>query len=78
MKILKTIVLYMLFLLVMVLCGTAVMKVLDIIFQLDYENVWTIGYKVGFLSWLILSVMSFISKAKKKDDTITNGEKTID
>lgn len=78
MKILKTIVLYMLFLFVMVLCGTAVMKVLDIIFQLDYENVWAIGYKVGFLSWLILSVMSFISKAKKKDDTITNGEKTID
>ena len=78
MKIVKTIILYMLFLVAMILCGTAVIKILDMVFQLNYEDVWSIGYKVGFLSWLCLSVMSFISKAKKKDDTIPNVEKTID
>ena len=65
MKILKTIILYMLFLFAMVLCSTAVMKVLDMVLQLDYENVWPIGYKVGFASWLILSIMSIINKIKK-------------
>ena len=76
MKILKTIILYILFLLAMVLCGTAVMKVLDIVFQLDYENVWSIGYKVGFVSWLILSVKSIVSKTKKRDKTKADSEET--
>ena len=76
MKILKTIILYILFLLAMVLCGTAVMKALDLLFQLDYENVWSIGYKVGFVSWLILSVMSIISKTKKCDKTKADSEET--
>lgn len=66
MKILKTIILYTLFLLAMVLCGMAVMKIFDMVFQLNYENVWSVGCKVGFIAWLFLTVMSVIGKMKKR------------
>lgn len=65
MKIVKYIILEILFLIAMLLCGTVVMKVLDVLFQLNYENTWLIGYKVGFIAWLGLSIMSVINKRKK-------------
>lgn len=49
----------------MLLCGTAVMKILDWVFQLGYENIWAIGFKVGLFSWLTLSVISIINKNRK-------------
>ena len=67
MKIVKYIILEILFLIAMVLCGTAVMEVLDVLFQLDCENIWTIGYKVGFTTWFGLSIISVINTMKKKD-----------
>lgn len=63
----KTTVIYSLFLIAMLLCGTAVMKILDLIFILDYENIWSIGFKVGFFSWLVLIVLSVIKRCKKAD-----------
>ncbi len=65
MKFLKTIILYILFLVAMVLCSTAVMKVLDLIFDIGYENIWNIGYKVGFVVWLLLAGAIIISKKRK-------------
>ena len=56
--------LYILLLISVVLCSTAVMKVLDLVFKIGYENIWTIGYKVGFVAWLLLSVASIIRKRK--------------
>ena len=48
MKILKKVVLEILLLIVMCLCGTAIMKLFDIILKLNYENIWTAGFKVEY------------------------------
>lgn len=61
----KTVAIYALFLIAMFLFGAGVMKILDFIFQLDYENIWSIGFKVGFLSWLALTVISIVKRYKK-------------
>jgi len=65
MKIVRGIVLEWLLLAVMLLCGTATMKTLDILFKLNYENIWIIGFKVGFIAWLVLLVITIIVKIKK-------------
>ena len=46
----------------MLLCATTTMKILDILFKLSYENTWLVGFKVGFVAWLILSFVLFIAK----------------
>lgn len=66
MKKIKFIILEILFLVVMLLCATTTMKILDILFKLSYENTWLVGFKVGFVAWLILSFVLFIAKIKKK------------
>lgn len=66
MKVIRYIVLAALLLAAMLLCGTAVMKILDFILKLNYENVWNIGFKVGFLAWLILLVDWIRRLSKKK------------
>lgn len=65
MKFLKTIMLYILLLVAMVLCSTAVMKVLDLIIVIGYDNIWNIGYKIGFVAWVLLSVATIMGKKKK-------------
>lgn len=65
MKILKYILLEILLLIVMLIISTGVMKILDLIFKLNYENIWNIGFKVGFIAWLILLIISIIKKYKK-------------
>lgn len=64
MKIVKYIVLRMLSLIAMMLCGTAVMKIFAVLLKLSYENIWSIGFKVGFIAWLVLSVVTIINKIK--------------
>ncbi len=64
MKVIKIIVLEILLLIVMLLCGTATMKILDLLFKLGYENVWEVGFKVGLIAWLSYSVVTFIVKLK--------------
>ena len=54
MKKIKFIILEILFLVVMLLCATTTM------------NTWLVGFKVGFVAWLILSFVLFIAKIKKK------------
>lgn len=66
MKIVKYIVLRMLSLIAMMLCGTAIMKIFAVLLKLSYENIWSIGFKVGFIAWLVLSVVTIINKIKKK------------
>jgi len=65
MKILKYILLEILLLITMLIISTGVMKILDLIFKLNYENIWNIGFKVGFIAWLILLIISIIKKYKK-------------
>lgn len=48
----------------MLLCGTATMKILDILFKLEYENIWVVGFRVGFAVWLFLLTVKAIFKLK--------------
>ncbi len=66
MKKIKFIILEILFLIVMLLCATTTMKILDMIFKLSYENIWLEGFKVGFVAWLILSFILLIVKINKE------------
>lgn len=59
MKIVRYIVLEILLLVAMVLCGTAIMKLFDILLKLDYENIWVVGFKVGFIAWLVSLVINY-------------------
>lgn len=65
MKIIKSIVLEFFLLVIMFLCGTATIKILDLLFKLNYENIWEIGFKVGFIAWLVVLVITIIVKVKK-------------
>lgn len=56
MKILKYIVLEMLLLLVLILCGISVVKVLDVVFQLQFENIGSTGFVAGLFAWIILLI----------------------
>ncbi len=67
MKIVRSIVLEFLLLVAMLLCGTATMKILDILFKLNYENIGVAGFKVGFIAWLVLLVITIIVKIKKSN-----------
>lgn len=58
----------MMFLIVMMLCGAAVMKILNMVFQLGYESIWSAGFKVGFIAWLGLSVLMVTDKMRKKNN----------
>ncbi len=64
MKIIKYIVLEILLLIVMLLFGTATIKILDLLFKLGYENIWEVGFKVGFIAWLPASIVTGIVKLK--------------
>ncbi len=68
MKIIKFIVLEILLLIVMLFCGTVTMKILDLLFKLGYENIWEVGFKVGFIAWLSYSVVTNIVKLKNKNN----------
>ena len=61
----KKAVLGILLLFVLVLCGTIAMKILDAIFGLEYDSIGSVGFKVGFLAWVILIIGSFIFKIRK-------------
>lgn len=66
MKVIRYVILEAILLVAMLLCGTAVMKILDIILKLNYDNVWNIGFKVGFIAWMILLVDWIRRLSKKK------------
>lgn len=66
MKKIKFIVLEILLLIVMLFCGTLTMKILDILFKLEYDNIWVVGFKVGFIAWLSSLVITCIVKLKNK------------
>lgn len=64
-QIFKNIVLEILLLAVMCFFGTVVMKIFDMLFNLGYENIWIVGFKVGFIAWLGLLVLRIVKKIKK-------------
>ncbi len=66
MKAAKWITLEVLLLIVLLLCATGTMKILDMVFTIGYENIWMIGCRVGFLAWIILLVGTLVHKLRKR------------
>lgn len=47
----KKIILYVALLVGFCLCSTIVMKIFDLILKLNYESIWAVGFRVGFIVW---------------------------
>ena len=68
MKVIKIIILKILLLIIMILCGTATMKILDLLIKIGYENIWEVGFKVGVIGWISSLIVPFIiEKINKKE-----------
>ena len=68
MKVVKKIILWLVLLIAMVICGTLVLKIFDLLLKLGYENIWISGFKVGFFAWfgtLIDEYYHFVKNKKK-------------
>ena len=66
MKIVKKIILWLLLLIVMVICGTFILKIFDLFLELEYENIWISGFKVGFTAWLGMLINEYYHFVKNK------------
>ncbi len=64
MKIMKNLILQILFLIVMCLFGTIVIKIFDMVLNLGIESIGGTGFKVGFLAWIIL-LINTLNNTKK-------------
>lgn len=60
MKVIKIMILKIWLLIIMILCGTATMKILDLLFSIGYENIWEVGFKVGVIGWISSLVVPLI------------------
>lgn len=67
MKVIKYIFLEILLLISMLFISTFIMNLFDLIFNLQYENIWNIGFKVGFIAWLELLVFKIVVKKMKNN-----------
>ena len=63
-KIGKYAILEALLLIAMLFCGTGVMKIFDVIFKLNYESVWGIG----FIAWIVMLVIMIVRLHTKNRD----------
>ena len=54
----------------MIVGGTAVLKIFDLLLKLGYENIWLSGFKVGFVAWIgmIINEYYHFIKDNKKDN----------
>ena len=66
MELLKRIVLYTLLLIAMVVCATAVIKIYDLILDLDFENIWEVGFKAGLVAWIAMLAYIHLRRNRKK------------
>ena len=65
MKYVKYAILWLLALAALCLCGTVVMQIMNFVLCLNLEQVFGIGFKVGFIAWLLLSCSILIHKLKR-------------
>lgn len=68
MKVIKIIILKILLLIIMILCGTATMKILDLLIKIGYENIWEVGFKVGVIGWISSLIVPFIIEKINKEE----------
>ncbi len=66
MTIFKKIILYFILLIVMIICGTATIKIYDKVLNLNYNNIWATGFKVGFIAWCLMLAYIYYRNTRNK------------
>ena len=62
----KTVVMSLLSLVAMVLCGTAVIWIMNSVLGRGMDDIWLDGFQAGFLAWILEIVWNTVQKLKKK------------
>ncbi len=65
-KILRTVVLSLLSLVAMVLCGTAVVWIMNSVLGRGMDDIWLDGFQAGFLAWILEIIWNTVKKLKSK------------
>lgn len=65
-KILRTVVLSLLSLIAMVLCGTAVVWIMNSVLGRGMDDIWLDGFQAGFLAWILEIIWNTVKKLKSK------------
>ena len=65
-KILRAVVLSLLALVAMVLCGTAVVWIMNSVLGRGMDDIWLDGFQAGFLAWILEIVWNTVKKLKSK------------
>jgi hypothetical protein len=65
-KIAKTVVLSLLSLVAMVLCGTAVIWIMNSVLGRGMDDIWLDGFQAGFLAWILEIIWNTVKKLKSK------------
>ena len=62
----KTVVMSLLSLVAMVLCGTAVIWIMNSVLGRGMDDIWLDGFQAGFLAWILEIIWNTVKKLKKK------------
>ena len=65
-KILRTVVLSLLSLVAMVLCGTAVVWIMNSVLGRGMDDIWLDGFQAGFLAWILEIIWNTVKKLKSQ------------
>ena len=65
-KLAKTVVMSLLSLVAMVLCGTAVIWIMNSVLGRGMDDIWLDGFQAGFLAWILEIIWNTVKKLKSK------------
>jgi hypothetical protein len=65
-KLAKTVVLSLLSLVAMVLCGTAVIWIMNSVLGRGMDDIWLDGFQAGFIAWILEIIWNTVKKLKSK------------
>jgi hypothetical protein len=65
-KLAKTVALSLLSLVAMVLCGTAVIWIMNSVLGRGMDDIWLDGFQAGFIAWILEIIWNTVKKLKKK------------
>jgi hypothetical protein len=62
----KTVVMSLLSLVAMILCGTAVIWIMNSVLGRGMDDIWLDGFQAGFLAWILEIIWNTVKKLKSK------------
>ena len=65
-KLAKTVVMSLLSLVAMVLCGTAVIWIMNSVLGRGMDDIWLDGFQAGFLAWILEIIWNTVKKLNSK------------